>query len=443
MTNEDAKRIFDEATALMGPEPASALALLDELDAARPNSRQVMLNRGLCLVRLGRLEEAQECHARLRGKVDEDKLAELEASIGAKRMQMNAAPSQETSRSSVPVPAATNASENVLIVESTFPVSTTEATVTGHMESGLFHTGDMVTITSEAGMPLLAPIRRIGTADAPLKLVRAGQRTVLLLEVEPHHIRPGGRIVSRVAEDAYAKTMVVGANSEAEVAQEELSPEILRVERDIKGGNFETAIEAISSYLSSHPNSRTAHRLKARIHLEGPENIRDKAKALEHVRRAYELGGAEDPAVIDTLAWAMGENGEGEHGLRFLERQAGMTTDPRASAALAKRITDFRERFNLGHLWEFSDSYGEVLFETRNLADAARALKNNTVPRTGKVRQDRVGEWREIEQALASDHPEIAAIFAQPAAGGGLPLPALIAAAVLVIAAIAGYFLLS
>ncbi len=302
--------------------------------------------------------------------------------------------------------------------------------------------GDVVTITSEAGMPLLAPIRRIGTADAPLKLVRSGQRAVLLLEVEPHHIRPGGRIVSRVAEDAYAKTMVVGANNEAEVAQEELSPEILRVERDIKAGNVESAIEAISSYLSTHPNSRTAHRLKARAYLEGPEHLRDKAKALEHVRRAYELGGAEDPAVIDTLAWAMGENGEGEHGLRFLERQAGMTTDPRASAALAKRITDFRERFNLGHLWEFSDAYGDVLFETRNLAEAARALKNNTVPRTGKVRQDRVGEWRDIEQTLAPDHPEIAAIYAKTATGGGVPVPALIAVAVLVIAAIAGYFLL-
>ncbi len=443
MTNEDAKRIYDEAAALMGSDPANALALLDELDAARPNSRQVMLNRGLCLVRLGRLEEALDCQGRLKGKVEDEKLAELEAAIGAKRVQLNSASAGEFSRPIVPAaPAAPASNENVLIVESTFPVSTTEATVTGHMESGVFHTGDVVTITSEGGMPLLAPIRRIGTADAPLKLVRAGQRAVLLLEVEPHHIQPGGRIVSRVTEEAYAKTMVVGSSSEAEVAQEELSPEILRVERDIKGGNFDAASEAITSYLSAHPNSRTGHRLKARICLEGPEHLRDKRKALEHVQRAYELGGAEDPAVIDTLAWAMGENGEGEHGLRFLERQAGMTTDPRAAAALAKRITDFRERFSLGHLWEFSDQYGDVLFETRSLAEAARALKNNTVPRTGKVRQDRVGEWRDIEQTLASEYPEIAAIYAKPSSGSSLPVPLLVVAVVIIVAAAFGFFLL-
>lgn len=443
MTNEDAKRLFDEAAGMMNADPERALALLDELDAARPNSRQVTLNRGLCLVRLGRLEEAQACRERLAGKIEDAKLAELDALIGAKRAQ-TARPAEHPKTPDIPRPApAPSANENVLIVESTFPVSTTEATVTGHMESGVFHTGDTVTVIAENGMPLLAPIRRIGTADAPLKLVREGQRAVLLLEVEPHHVRPGGRLVSRVAEEAYAKTMVVSAASAEDALPEELSPEILRVERDIKAGQFDTATQTLAAYLDARPDSRTAHRLMARVLLEGPDAIRDKARALEHVRRAYELGGSEDPAVIDTLAWAMGENGEGEHGLRFLERQASLATDPRAIAALAKRIVEFRDRFALGHVWEFGDQYGEVVFETKNLADAARALKNNTIPRAGKVRQDRVGEWRDIEQALADLHPDIKAIYAKPpASAGNLPIMALAAAALLALLAAAAFMLL-
>lgn len=443
MTNEDAKRVYNEAVALVSAEPARALAMLDELDAARPNSRQVTFHRGMCQVRLGRVDQAQECLAKLRGKLEEEKLAELEAAIGAKRAMAAAdtAGLGTAGLGTAPPAAAPGASsENVLLVESTFPVSTTEAMVTGHVSSGVFHLGDTVTVTTESGLPLLAPIKRIGTADAPLKLVREGQKAVLLLEVEPHHIRPGGRIVSRAAEDAYAKTMVVSAKTE-EAGPEELSPEILRVERDIKAGNFESAGGAIEAYLALHPQSKTGHRLKAKILLEGPEGVRNVKAALDSVRRAYELGGAEDPAVIDTLAWAMAENGEGEHGLRFLERQASLTNDPRAAAAIAKRITEFRERFSMGHVWEFSDTYGDVVFETRDLAEAARAMKSNTIPRNGKVRRDRVGEWRDIEQALAPEHPEVRAIFAKPAASGK-PSPVIVAVLLVVAAAAAAAFFL-
>lgn len=439
MTNEDAKRIYNDAIALVTSDPARALAMLDELDAARPNSRQVTFNRGLCLVRLGRVDQAQDCLAKLKGKLEEDKLAELEAAIGAKRVLAAA----DTAGLDAPRPAAPPAAagENVLLIESTFPVSTSEATVTGHVSSGVFHLGDMVTVTTEAGMPLLAPIKRIGTADAPLKLVREGQKAVMLLEVEPHHIRPGGRIVSRAAEDAYAKTMVVSAKAE-ESGPEELSPEILRVERDIKAGNYESAAGAIEAYLALHPQSKTGYRLKAKVLLEGPEGVRNVATALDCVRRAYELGGAEDPAVIDTLAWAMAENGEGEHGLRFLERQAGLTNDPRAAAAIAKRITEFRERFNMGHVWEFSDTYGDVVFETRDLGEAARAMKNNTIPRNGKVRRDRVGEWRDIEQALSPEHPDIRAIFAKPASSSNSPALIGFVVVAVIAAAAAAFFLL-
>src|SRR5690606_9068806 len=145
-----------------------------------------------------------DCLSKLKGKMEADKLADLEAAIGAKR-----AAAKQADAAAAPAHAAAPG-ENVIIVESSFPVSTTEATVTGHVASGVFHLGDTVTITTDSGMPVLAPIRRIGTADSPLKLVREGQKAVLLLEVEPHFVRTGGRLVSQAQEEAYAKTMMVG-----------------------------------------------------------------------------------------------------------------------------------------------------------------------------------------------------------------------------------------
>jgi len=324
------------------------------------------------------------------------------------------------------------------VVESTFPVSTTEATVTGHVESGVFHVGDSLTVTTESGMPILAPIKRIGTADSPLKLVREGQKAVLLLEVEPHHIRTGGKLISQAQEDAYAKTMVVGASDGGgDSAPEELSSEVLKIEREIKSGKYAEAHAALEQYLAANPKSRAANRVMARLYLDSPDH-RDTAKALEYVQRAYELGGANDTAVVDMLARAMGENGEGEHGVRFMERQAENLTDPTARAALVSRVNEYRVQYGLGHVWEFSDSYGDVVFETRDLSEAARALKNNKIPQDGKVRRDKVGDWRDIETALASQNSDIAAIYQAPAKGNNTML---IAGGVvlLIVVAVAGY----
>ena len=95
----------------------------------------------------------------------------------------------------------------------------------------------------------------------------------------------------------------------------------------------------------------------------------------------------------------------------------------------------------MGHVWEFSDTYGDVVFETKDLADAARAIKNNTVPRNGKVRRDRVGEWRDIEQALATEHPDIKALFGTPAAKNNSQVVILAGVVIAVIAAAAAFFM--
>ncbi|MBI1319415.1 MAG: hypothetical protein GC168_10785 [Candidatus Hydrogenedens sp.] len=441
MTNEEAKELYTAATAkLKAGDAVGALALLDELDAARPNSRQVTYHRGLCLARLDRIVEADDCLAKLRGKLEADKLADLEAAISAKRAMAKSADSAVSS-TPPPAPARTAAQQNVFAVESTFPVSTTEATVTGHVESGLFHTGDTVTITTDSGKPVLAPIRRIGTADAPLKLVREGQKAVLLLEVEPHYVRTGGKLISQAQEDAYAKTMMVDTAGGAPKPAEEAGGDLMKIEREIKAGRYDEALEALEPYLVVNDNSKAAHRLMARVYLDSSDH-RDTAKALKHIQRAYELGGANDPAVIDTLAAAMGENGEGDHGLRFLERQAENVTDPTARAAIANRVLEYRQRYKLGHVWEFSDSYGDVVFETKDLAEAAAALKRNTIPRDGKVRRDRVGEWRDIETALAGQSAEIAAIFKPAPAAGGVPVLAVAAVLAVLALAAAAFFLM-
>ena len=84
MTNEEAKKLYQDAVRkFKGGAYQSALTLLDELDTERPNSRQVTLHRGLCFVKLGKLDEAEECRRKLDGKLDEESLDELRDAIAS------------------------------------------------------------------------------------------------------------------------------------------------------------------------------------------------------------------------------------------------------------------------------------------------------------------------------------------------------------------------
>ncbi len=93
----------------------------------------------------------------------------------------------------------------------------------------------------------------------------------------------------------------------------------------------------------------------------------------------------------------------------------------------------------MGHLWEFSDSYGEVVFEASSIDEVVTALSSNVVARDAKCRRDRVDEWRSIEAALVPEYPEIAALYKQ-AKPGGKPLVPVLVAVVLALAAAAAYF---
>lgn len=433
MTNEEAKQLYVQALEQVEKQAfAQALDLLDTLDRERPNSRQVTYHRVRCLAALGRLGEAQESLAKLEGKMEKERVEELQEAIETARAIKTATPA-------VPAEPETGPESNVFIIESAFMASTNETTVTGHMQSGVFHVGDNLTIVSPDGMPFIAPILRIGSAETPLNLVRAGQKTVLLLKVEPHLVTPGSKATAEAQAEYYAATMVVSTEAKS-TSRETVTSDIVEAEKLIKQGKFEEARASLEKHLAQDPDNRGGHWLLARAYLEAAPPAQEVKKSLEHIRRAYELGGAEDPAVIDTLAHALAANGEPEQGLRFLERLHAGNLPMEARMALAQRIVEYRNRYGMGHLWEFADNYGDVLFEAKSAEETLKALKNGSLPRESKCRKDRLGEWRDIRSAFSAESPEIVAFY-QPAAKGFNPLYIVIIA-VLAAAIAAALFLL-
>ncbi len=428
MTNEEAKELYQQAVAHMeGGRFVEALSEFDQLDADRPNSRHVTYYRGRCLAEMGRLAEARECYQRIEHKMEKERLDELRDIIANKQMEI-----KTSTQASTPVPGAatTQAPEengpSTFIIESVFPVAMEQTTVTGRVKSGLFRVGDALTLVSPSGIPVLAPILRIGTAEMPLNLVRAGQNAVLLLRTESSHVVPGSVATAEVQEDSYAKTMVVSTDTPKATVRES-APELSEVERLVKRGKFDEAKPLLEAYLRDNARSVTAHRLLSRIHLDAGPPVRDPKKALEAIRAAYELGGAEDPAVIYTLAECLAANNEAAQGLRFLERLHGANLPLEARTALAQRIHEFRAQHGLGHVWEFADQYGEVVFEAATPQDIAKALRGGVLSKESKCRRDRIGEWRALEAALAPEYPEIAALFKPPTQSNNLMWPILIA----------------
>lgn len=403
MTNEEAKEQFTRAVTLVEENRlGEALGLLDVIDTERPNSRHVTFHRARCFIGLGRMAEARECMQRLEGKIEKERLEELHRLISAKQTE-----AQASAHASAPVD---EGGPNVFVIETVFPAATDQAMVTGHVKSGLFRVGDALTLISPEGLPVLAPIVRIGLAETPINLVRAGQKAVMLLRVEPNHVVPGSSATSDIQEESYAKTMVVSVDTPSSVPKE-FSGDLVEAEKLLKRGKYEEARTALAASLARDPGRWTTHWLMARAHLEAEGPAQNIPAALVCVREAYELGGAEDPGVIATLAQALAANGEAPQGLRFLERLYDTKLGFEARAALAQRIQEFRSRHGLGHVWEFADQYGDVVLETASTADIAKAIRSGTIPREAKCRRDRIGEWRGIAESLAGESPEIAALF--------------------------------
>lgn len=417
MTNEEAKALFEQALAQgQAGDPTGALAVLEQLEVARPNSRNVTLQRGIFLAQLGRMAEAEACGKSLEGRIEPERLQGLTAAIVAAR---DAARASHANPVAAPLPSA----DNVLQVESVFLASTEEAAVTGHVRKGAFRVGDQLSVTTPEGDVVPAPILRIGPAETPVQLVRAGQQAVFLLRIEPNLVAVGSYLSSTTKETAYAATMVVSSArpSVQEAMPEAVAAQVGAVEKLLRQRNFAGAREALEGLLAGHGESGAVQRVAARVYLEGEGADRDAARALEHAKRAYELGGADDPAVVGMLAEAEAANGQPAQGLRFLERLIAVTLEPQARGAQALRLTEFREKHGLGHVWEFSDQYGGVVAEVSSLAEAAKAIARGVVPKDGKVRKDRISEWQPIAQALGGQSPEIAALLQGKKPGASRP----------------------
>jgi tetratricopeptide (TPR) repeat protein len=444
MNNEEAKDIYYRAVeSLKQQQYEQALELFDTLDQARPNSKHVLSQRALCLINLGRFGDAEACCTKLDGKLGAQELQDLRDQLaraqnapatGESAGAMAAASSPE----SIPEAEAEQSAGNVLAIESVYPVSTDECTVTGHVKSGLFREGDSVMIVTPDGMPVLAPILRIGTAETPLKIVREGQAAVFLLRVEPHHVVPGTSVTSTEQEAAYAETMVadVDDHSREESTDSEMSSDLFSVEKLVKNAQFEDAIKSLNSYLQHESASVPAYRLLAQVYLEANNPLKDPKKALDSSRKAFELGGSNDPAVVNLLAQALAMNGEAENGLRFLERLYKGLTDFSARSALANRIYGFRNEHGLGHVWEFCDAYGDVVFETGDMGEVKKAIDRKTITLDAKCRRDHTGDWRPIKDVLSPDHPEIAALYQKPASSNKAWIIVIVILIVVIIAAL-------
>ncbi len=449
MSSQEARAQFQRAEQLcQDGEYRKALSILDELREALPSSRRVVYQRALCLVNLERFDEALEACEILDGKLDAKHLEALRSKIQRRRERAEKA--RDAARGAVSssgqvdearpadvggggaedVAAAAVAEmpqdageaapgSNVYQVESVFPLSTYQTTVTGRVVSGAFHTGDTVSLISTGGSPLFAPIIRLGPADTPIRVIRQGQQTVMVLQVEPQHLAPGSRLTSSGSAEAYAETMVVTGGEESGAAPEGGAPEhdadLDVVTRLLDERRFGPAKQRIESYLEKDPFSGAAYRLLARVHFESDDELHNNERALECIEKAYELGGDRDPAVLEELAKIQGANGRAEYGVRYLERLYAMATDDEKRDDLAKRIESYRNRFKLGNVWEFINNWGDVIFESDNVDAIEKALANGSIPMDAKCRRNRTGEWRTIQEILVPEHPQLARFFRRPA----------------------------
>jgi hypothetical protein len=179
----------------------------------------------------------------------------------------------------------------------------------------------------------------------------------------------------------------------------------------MKRGEYGDAERLLNVHILQHPGHYSAHRMLAQLYLDAPPPLGSAKLAAEQIGKAYEKGGAKDLSVIHVLAEARGRNGDPEQGLAFLERLDAPGTEPEARSALAQWVYDYRSRYKLGHVWQFADSYGEVIYEASDIADALRAFAKGAVPREARCRRDRVGDWQPVDAVLAYESPEIAKVL--------------------------------
>jgi hypothetical protein len=240
----------------------------------------------------------------------------------------------------------------------------------------------------------------------------------MTVQADPSLVTVGASFTCAAREEYYAATQAVMPEKFDGPTTNDMTPELTNIDKMIKKGEFADAERFLRIHLIHHPGHYSAHRMLAEIHLEGPPPLNNPKLAADQIKQAYAKGGDKDPAVIKVLAETLGRNGDGEQGLRFLERLNVPGLEPEARSALANHIYKYRSRFNLGHEWQFADQYGEIIFDTEDVAEAVKALVKGAVPKESKCRRDRVGDWQPIEHLLAPEFPEVAKLYGMGPTGG-------------------------
>lgn len=407
MTKDESRRMFSEATQLFDDKQyAGALALLDTVDEAHPDSRHVNYHRALCLVELGRVDEARRCLKRLTGRIKPKHFQKLTQAIEkAEGTRNEANPSPHEDLSAAPE------GESVFTVQKVYPVNTHESSVTGIVKKGVFHVNDVAKVISRSGVPVPAPIMRIGPADTPLLLAREGQQAMLLLRVASDKINNGAYIVCTTRSADNRATMVAKPDDTGQICSMECPDELAPIKKMIRRGAYYDAEKALKAYIEQHPATMFAKRMLAQVYLEDTSPLRDPAKALPLIQQVYEAGGASDLTVTNMLVKAQAKSGKPDIGLHFLERLYASQKEMEAKRGLAQRIHDFRMEYELGDLWEFADSYGDIIFKSTNPEEVVRAIAKGIVPLECTCRLNAIGEFAPIETTLAPLYPEVAALF--------------------------------
>ncbi len=487
MTSDEVKRLYGEAVQRHADgDYAGALKLLESIEADESGKHDMTYPRALCLVAMGRVEEATLCYRVLKDRLKPDALQQLEDAIAKAREMLrsgeeesgedqhddvslvqettdksaaaasvdkDAKPeeqqstadalagnavqltphkntevsSEEDHESAIQKQAQPDAEdvssaqeeegeaasepqeeENIFEVQSVYPVSADECSVVGRVTKGVFHVNAIAQLTGTSGVQISAPISRIGSADTPLLLAREGRRTVLVLRIEPDQIS-AGTLISCEPRKAKSDTVAIPLPGKTTILERPV--QLAPVERLMKQGDYEKAETLLEVYIARHPDDIVAQRMLAQLYLDSDPIQRDPEKALKLIRGVYRAGGAEDPAVTNILARAQAETGDPEMGLRFMERLYAATQDVEAKQAVAQRIHEFRRKYELGDLWEFMDSHGDVAFEASESQEIIRALKSGAIPPDAECRRNRVGGFEPMESALAPAFPEVAAFF--------------------------------
>jgi tetratricopeptide (TPR) repeat protein len=401
MAIDESRRIFAEAVELYdNGDYNGALALFDIVERDLPNSRHINFHRALCLVKVGRIEEAKRCQRKLEGRIKAQDFQHLSRAIENAGLSDHDAEYEDD-----PI------SENLFTVKAVYPISGEECSVTGIVKKGVFRTGDTAYALNRASRRVPALIVRIGPADTPLLLARQGQQAMMLLRIKPDKISPGDTLVYEAQISASDATMTVKSNACGKTIIMECPEDLAPIEKMIKRGYYFDAEKSLSRYIVRNPENIFAKRMLAQVYLDDGSPLQDTIKALDLIRTVYQEGGSEDPTVINILAHAYAESGNPEEGLEALEHLYTLLHDVEAKRALLQRIDEFRMAYDLGELWEFADSYGEIIFKSYSGRESVRAIMKGVIPLDTTCRHNGLGDFSPLATSFAPLFPEVAALI--------------------------------